>query len=79
MPSITLKEIPARLLDQLKLRAKQNRRSLNSEAIALLKQSVEPKRVDVTELLEKARRFRSTLTFEATDEEISEAKRQGRL
>jgi plasmid stability protein len=79
MPSITLKKIPARLHDQLKLRAKQNRRSLNSEVIALLEQSVEPKQVDVTELLEKARRFRSILTFEATDEEISEAKRQGRL
>lgn len=78
MPSITLKEIPVKLHDKLKLRAKEHRRSLNSEVIDLLEKSIEPRRVDVTELLETARRFRSTLTFEATDEEINDAKRKGR-
>lgn len=79
MASITLKDIPSELHEKLKESAKQRRRSLNSEVIARLEQSVEPQRVNVEELIEKARRFRSTLTFEATDEEINVSKRQGRL
>jgi plasmid stability protein len=79
MASITLKDIPSELHEKLKESAKQRRRSLNSEVIARLEQSIEPRRTNVEELLEKARRFRSTLTFEVTDEEINESKRQGRL
>jgi len=40
--------------------------------------SSEPQRAETKELLETARRFRSTLTFETTDKEINEAKRKGR-
>ncbi len=79
MASITIKDLPSELHEKLKRSAKQRRRSLNSEVIARLEQSIEPRRVNVEELIEKARRFRSTLTFEATDEEINEWKRQGRL
>ena len=79
MPSITLKEIPVKLHDKLKLRAKEHRRSLNSEVIDLLEAALEPRKVNVDEILAAARRFRSTLTFEATDEEINDAKRKGRL
>jgi len=78
MASITIKDFPAKLHEKLKTRAMQHRRSLNSEIITILEQSIEPKLVNVEELLEKARRFRSTLTFEATDAEISKAKRRGR-
>jgi plasmid stability protein len=79
MASITVKDIPPELHEKLRLSAKQHRRSLNSEIIARLEQTIEPRRLSVEELLEKARRFRSTLKFEATDEEINEWKRQGRL
>jgi plasmid stability protein len=79
MASITVKDLPRELHEKLKLSAKQRRRSLNAEVIARLEQSIEPQRVNVQELIERARRFRSTLTFEATDEEINEWKRQGRL
>jgi hypothetical protein len=60
------------------LSARKRRRKRSSEVIARLEQSTEPRQGIVDELLETARRFRSTLKFEATDEEISEAKRQGR-
>ena len=79
MASITVKDIPSELHEKLRLSAKEHRRSLNSEIIARLEQTIEPRRSSVEELLEKARQFRSTLTFEATDEEINEWKRQGRL
>jgi plasmid stability protein len=78
MSSITLKEIPSKLHNQLKLLAKQHRRSLNSEVIDRLEKSIEPRQVDSALLLETARRFRSTLTFEATEQEVTKAKRQGR-
>jgi len=79
MASITVKDLPPELHEKLKLSAKQRRRSLNAEIIARLEQSIEPRRVNAQELIERARHFRSTLTFEATDEEINEWKRQGRL
>jgi hypothetical protein len=44
----------------------------------LPEESLEPRRAGTTELLETARRFRSTLTFETTEKEIAEAKRKGR-
>ena len=78
MASLSLKGMPAALHEKLKSRAKLHRRSLNSEIIAILEQSIEPGRANAGHLIETARRFRSTLTFEATDEEISEAKREGR-
>jgi hypothetical protein len=73
-----VKEIPSSLHAQQKRSAKKHRRSLNSEVIALLEQSMGSRRGNSDDLLDTARRFRSTLTFEATDDEISEAKRQGR-
>jgi antitoxin FitA len=79
MASITLRDLPTRLHQKLKASAKKHRRSLNSELIALLEHAVEPQPVNVNDFLETARRFRSMLTFEASDEEISEAKRKGRL
>jgi len=79
MASITIKDLPPELHEKLKRSAKQRLRSLNSEVIARLEQSIEPRRINAQELIEKARRFRSTLTFEATDEEINDWKRQGRL
>jgi len=78
MASITIKGFPARLHQKLKARAKQHRSTLNAEIIAILEQSIEQEWLKVAELAERARRFRSTLTFEATEAEISKAKRQGR-
>lgn len=40
MSSLTLKNLPVDLLERLRLRARQQRRSLNSEAVLLLEQAV---------------------------------------
>jgi plasmid stability protein len=78
MASITVKDLPPEVHKKLKLSAKQHHRSLNAEVISRLKKSIEPRRVKVEELIERARRFRSTLTFVVTDKEINRAKREGR-
>jgi plasmid stability protein len=78
MASITIKDFPVTLHEKLKSRAKQHRRSLNAEIITTLEQSIRLEETSVRHLIEKVRRFRSTLTFEATEAEISTAKRQGR-
>ncbi len=41
MPSLTLKDIPTPLLDQLRTRAAHDQRSLNREALWLLEQALE--------------------------------------
>ncbi len=46
MTSLTLKGIPELLINRLRARAKQERRSLNQQAIILLEQALEAERPD---------------------------------
>lgn len=55
MSSITLKDVPKRLHQQLRARAAKNRRSLNKEALACLEQAMVAEPVDVDALLRTAR------------------------
>lgn len=59
MPSLTLKDIPKRLHQQLRERAERNRRSLSQEAIACLEQIIAIKPVDPDALLAKIRALRA--------------------
>ena len=59
MPSLTLKDIPKRLHQQLRARAERNRRSLSQEALACLEQMVAAQPVDATAVLRKARAERA--------------------
>jgi antitoxin FitA len=56
MASLTLKNIPPRLHEQLRERAARHRRSLSQEALACLEQAAASERLDPNELLAKARR-----------------------
>jgi plasmid stability protein len=80
MPTtLTLKNIPDLVYDQLKLAAKANRRSLNSEAIMLLESALIPTRLTANERLVRAQALRESLPagqFSAA--EIDLAKREGR-
>ena len=62
MPSLTLKDIPPSLHEQLRQRATRNRRSLSQEALACLEQATAGERVDVDRLLAQARRLRAGVT-----------------
>jgi plasmid stability protein len=59
MASLTLKDIPKRLHQQLKERAARHRRSLSQEALACLEQIVAAEPVDAAALLRKARAERA--------------------
>jgi len=80
MAAITLKGIPTTVHRRLKARAAQNKRSLNQEVIAVLEEAVAPsRRVDVEAMIEETRRFRESLKFTTTPEEIDAFKREGRV
>jgi plasmid stability protein len=58
MPSITVKNILDSIYNKLKKKAKAQHRSMNSEIIACLEQTVERKRVSPDEILRQARMMR---------------------
>ena len=59
MPSLTLKDIPKRLHQQLKERAARHRRSLSQEALACLEQVVATTPADAAAVLRQARAARA--------------------
>ncbi|OGO34839.1 MAG: DNA-binding protein [Chloroflexi bacterium RBG_16_54_18] len=80
MPTITLKNIPIDLYDRVKQSAAANHRSINSEVIVCLERAFLPRKVDVSGILDRARKIRElTDGYVITDEEINRLKRAGRL
>ena len=79
MATLTIKNIPDRLIGRLKQDAKRHRRSVNSEVIVYLEKVLTSRRADPEEFLETARALRaSTKRLFVTDRELREAKRWGR-
>ena len=77
MPAITVKNIPDELYEKLKEAASTHHRSVNSELIHCLEQTLLPKRIDTSELLRKARSLRDGInTIDPT--EIENAIDRGR-
>lgn len=77
--TLTLKNLPDAIYEQLKLAAEAHRRSLNNEAIACLETVLRPTKISVAERLARARALRAPLSeqnFSAAD--IAEFKQQGR-
>jgi plasmid stability protein len=77
--NVTIKDLPLHLHERLKENAKMNRRSLNAEVITLLEAAMEPRKVNVDEVLAAARAVRSQVKHELSDQDINRMKRQGRL
>lgn len=79
MATLTLKNIPDDLYNQLKDTAKLHHRSINSEILYCLERVINPHKVNVNEHLELARQLRvKTTNYLLTDEEIDKAKSEGR-
>ena len=78
MPSITVKNIPEPIYQQLKKRAQAQHRSINSEIIACLEQSTLPHRPSPEEFLRQARKMRQQAKGSLSAQEIQEAIDQGR-
>ena len=59
MASLTLKNVPPDLHRKLKRRAAEHGRSLNSEAIAALREATAGERIDVEAFLRRVRKLRA--------------------
>ena len=80
MVDITIKNIPAEIYEMIKLQARANHRSVNSEIISILDNVIQKKTpMDVEEILERARKVREfTAHHTATAEEIDRWINEGR-
>jgi plasmid stability protein len=79
MPTITVKNIPEDLYERLKEAARTHRRSINSEVIVCIEKAVGAHKRDVEDILARARALRElTAEYTITDEEIDQAKSEGR-
>jgi plasmid stability protein len=78
MPSITVKNIPDEIYDRVREQAKAHHRSINSEIIACLEQTVYPQQVSTDDILQEARRLRKKAKGSLSSEEIESAINQGR-
>lgn len=79
MANLSLKNIPDDLYKSLKAAAEANHRSINGELIALLENSLTPRRRSVRTILDSARILRQSITGGPFDSaEIDDFKRSGR-
>jgi antitoxin FitA len=77
--SVTVKNIPESLYEQLRLSAQTHHRSLNGEIIACLESLLSPTQVSVQERLARARELRNSLgAVQFSAEDIDALKNQGR-
>ena len=80
MATFTVKNIPDELYERLKSVAEMNRRSINSEIIMCIENTVISRRINPDEVLENARQLRQlTAGHLISDEKFNQAKAAGRL
>jgi plasmid stability protein len=78
MSTVTVKDLPEKLHRQLKARALQHHRSLNSEIIALLEAATAPQKLDPDALLARAASLRSNVAGRLTDSDLATLRNAGR-
>ncbi|MBV6451095.1 MAG: hypothetical protein DCC56_13130 [Anaerolineae bacterium] len=80
MTTITIKNIPEEIYERIKLQAKVNRRSVNSEIISIFEHAVQKRTpMDVKEILEHTRKIRElTAHYTISNEELTRWKEEGR-
>lgn len=78
MANLTIKDVPDKLHRQLKARALQHHRSLNSHVIALLEAAVTPQKFDPDDLLARATQLRERVGGHLTDSDLSALRNTGR-
>jgi plasmid stability protein len=77
--TLTVKNIPDDLYVELKRVAESNHRSLNSEIIVCIERAVRSRRINPEEVLARVRQLREKAgQYVITDEEINQAKAEGR-
>jgi hypothetical protein len=78
--TVTLKNVPEKLVERLKLEARENRRSLNQEALTRLEQSLESRKRSGAEAVASLRLLHKRFARPAflTDRFLEKAKKEGR-
>ena len=79
MPTITIKNIPADLYEDLKKNAKFHRRSINNEVILYIEQAVRSRQIDPGDYLHRVESLRRSINVPPlTDALLRQAKDEGR-
>jgi hypothetical protein len=79
MPSLTVKGLPEDVIESLRRSAQRNRRSLNSEILYRLEQSVQHRVAEPEAILARIRELRARRPLpELTDDELRRMKDAGR-
>ena len=79
MTTFTVKNIPPDLYKKLKISADMNRRSINSEIIICIENTVKSQVIDTEKILYKARKLRSyTANHPVTNQDLTQTKIVGR-
>ena len=78
MSTVTIKNLPPDVHESLKSRARTHGRSLNSEILLTLRESVRSTRLDVDGVLSSAREVRETMPVWLTQKDLDAAKNEGR-
>ena len=79
MATMTLKNVPDDLYDQLKQSAERHRRSINSEAIVCLERALQSTIVDAEQLMARAANLRARVgDLFVTDADLRTARDEGR-
>jgi plasmid stability protein len=81
MATLTIKNIPDKLYQELKQKAAINHRSINSEVIVSLEQVLHKSHISAKKMLERARelRVKANAEIHLTDKVLKDAKERGRL
>ncbi len=78
MPSITIKNIPDKIYKELKIKAAQNKRSLNNEVLFCLESYLDNRMIDVEELIKEVKKIRAGILNKISNKEVIKAKKSGR-
>jgi antitoxin FitA len=79
MPALTIKNIPTDLYNELKKTAEQHHRSINSEVIICLKETLFPKKISPEDRLANIQALRSQIKPDIiTIQDIEQAINEGR-
>jgi plasmid stability protein len=79
MVTLTIKNVPPEIYEQIKVHAKQNHRSINGEIISILEKAVSIPPLDVQATLERAKKIRElTANYVITADEIEKMINEGR-
>ncbi len=78
MATMTLKNVPEKLHEKIKMSAAVNRRSINQEVIFLIEQALAANAAGTEATLAEVRLLREKLGIYVTEEEVTRAKNEGR-